>query len=59
MDMSSDAADRRQSMDMSSDAADRRLRLYLISGAGHGYFGDEIDKTLQAADRYLREISVL
>ena len=33
-------------MDMSSAAADRRLRLYLISGAGHGYFGDEIDKTL-------------
>ena len=59
MDMSSDAADRRQCMDMSSDAADRRLRLYLISGAGHGYFGDEIDKTLQAAERYLREISVL
>ena len=52
-------ADRRQCMDMSSDAADRRLRLYLISGAGHGYFGDEIDKTLQAAERYLREISVL
>jgi dienelactone hydrolase len=52
-------ADRRQCMDMSSAAADRRLRLYLISGAGHGYFGDEIDKTLQAAERYLREISVL
>ena len=52
-------ADRRQCMDMSSDAADRRLRLYLISGAGHGYFGEEIDKTLQAAQRYLREISVL
>ena len=52
-------ADRRQCMDMSSAAADRRIRLYLISGAGHGYFGDEIDKTLQAAERYLREISVL
>ena len=52
-------ADRRQCMDMSSAAADRRLRLYLISGAGHGYFGDEIDKTLQAAELYLREISVL
>ena len=52
-------ADRRQCMDTSSDTADRRLRLYLISGAGHGYFGDEIDKTLQAAERYLREISVL
>ena len=52
-------ADRRQCMDTSSAAADRRLRLYLISGAGHGYFGDEIDKTLQAAERYLREISVL
>ncbi len=52
-------ADRRQCMDMSSAAADRSLRLYLISGAGHGYFGDEIDKTLQAAELYLREISVL
>ena len=52
-------ADRRQCMDMSSAAADRRIRLYLISDAGHGYFGDEIDKTLQAAERYLREISVL
>ena len=52
-------ADRKRNMDMGSDAADRRIRLYLISGAGHGYFGDEIDKTLQAAERYLREISVL
>ena len=52
-------ADRRQCMDTSSDTADRRIRLYLISGAGHGYFGDEIDKTLQAAELYLREISVL
>ncbi|MBR4764681.1 MAG: alpha/beta hydrolase [Lachnospiraceae bacterium] len=52
-------ADRKRNMDMGSDAADRRIRLYLISGAGHGYFGDEIDKTLQAAERYLLEISVL
>ena len=52
-------ADRKQNMDMGSNAADRRIRLYLISGAGHGYFGDEIDKTLQAAELYLREISVL